>query len=125
MRASLGKGSRKKSVPGPPSSAPRGTWKYGFVGGGSSAQSTPGQVDSPIGGGVPVVEGAEVQTWFSHSRPPKQSAFDMHVPPTSPLPSGWHSALSPSGSHRSPETQSPSLLQVEPAAPPPSATVVG
>src|ERR1700689_3858751 len=48
----------------------------------------------------------------------------MHVPPTSLIPSGWHSADRPTRSQRKPETQSPSLLQGAPAAPVPEAAQV-
>src|SRR5215471_2092657 len=109
---SFGNGRRKKS----PSFDPRGTRKYAFTGAGSSEQSTPFQPGAPIGG-TPCVGGNELHTLFTHVRPPKQSALDVHAPPTSPDPSGLHWVEKPTTSQRNPELQSASLEQPSPSPP--------
>src|SRR5882724_5288739 len=99
-RASLGNGSRKKS----PSPLPRGTRKYALAGGGSSAHVTPGHGGIPSGGTVD--GGSGVHVLFTQVSPPKQSAVDAHVPPTSPPPSGLHCVVRPTSSHFRPLAQS-------------------
>jgi hypothetical protein len=78
---------------------------------------SPNHVGSPIGG-KPEGDGGSgwhVPPW--HPSPARQSLLVLHGHPTSPGPSGKHSAVKPTIVHRSPAAQSASLLQDEPFGP--------